>query len=73
MGTEYIIVGDTEEFDECLVALCGTDFEKAKEALDKMINDPDEHAKELSKGHKNLRLKEVKSADCWWNDPVLAN
>lgn len=66
--TEYVIVGDTKNYIGCLVATCGTNKEYANKILDYMINNP-----ALCKGHNNLRIEEIKSQDCWWNDSFLAN
>ena len=73
MNTEYIIIGDTERFDECLVAVCGNDKDHAMKVLNRMINNPTENDKRLTKGHHNLRVQEANSGECWWNDPFLAN
>ena len=64
---EYIIVGDTEKYKDCLVCLCGVSLDRAKEILDRMINNPTESDKVISKGHTNLRIKEVSEKSCWWN------
>ena len=64
---EYIIIGDTPRFNDCLVALCGNDKAWAERVLDRMQNNPTENDKIISKGHTNLRIKEVESKDCWWN------
>lgn len=65
--SNYIIIGDTERFEDCLVCVCGEDKAHAEEVLERMINNPTENDKQLTKGHKNLRVKEVPEADCWWN------
>ena len=65
--SEYIIVGDTEKYKDCLVCLCGTQPDRAKEILDRMINNPNENDKAISEGHTNLRIKEVEEKSCWWN------
>ena len=71
--TEYVIVGDTKNYIGCLVATCGINKEYANKILDRMINSPTENDKVLCKGHNNLRIEEIKSQDCWWNDSFLAN
>ena len=65
--SEYIIVGDTEKCKDCLVCPCGVSLDRAKEILDRMINNPTENDKALSEGHTNLRIKEVPKESCWWN------
>ena len=70
---EYIIIGDTPEYEGCLVKVCGGDREWAEKVLDELINNPSEDDKRLFKNHTNFRVAEVKSKDCWWNDPFLAN
>lgn len=64
---EYVIIGDTERYEGCLVCLCGTSFEYAKKVLNRMLNNPTENDKLLTIGHTNLRVEEVVSEDCWWN------
>lgn len=65
---EYIIVGDTKKYKNCLVCLCGCSFERAQEVLNRMLNDPTEDDKRIIDGHTNLRIKEVEKKHCWWND-----
>lgn len=57
---EYVIVGDTEQFGECLVFVCGSSLQTAKMMLEKNKN-------KGVKGHTNLRIKEVPADECWWN------
>lgn len=64
---EYIIKGDTERFDSCLVCVCGSSPEEAEKTLHRMINNPTENDRRLIKGHTNLRIEEVADKDCWWN------
>ena len=73
MADEYIIVGDTEDYKECLVATCGKSEEWANEVLQRMLNAPTENDKLLMRGHSNFKVKKVAGKDCWWNDPFLAN
>ena len=68
--SEYIIVGDTEKYKDCLVCPCGVSLDRAKGILDRMINNPTENDKALSEGHTNLRIKEVPEESCWWNDSL---
>lgn len=67
MANEFIIVGDTDKFDGCLIATCGTSYERAESVLDRMKNNPTDNDKALCKGHRNLRIKEVPEEECWWN------
>ncbi len=69
---EYIIIGDTEKFDGCLITVSGSK-EQAERDLERMTTNPNDNDKALMKGHKNLRIKAVAEKDCWWNDPVLCN
>lgn len=64
---EYIIKGDTENFNDCLVFTCGTSLERAKEILDRILNNPTENDKRIIRGHKNLRIAEIEDEKCWWN------
>ena len=70
---EYIIVGDTERFTDCLVAVCGTDMHRAEEVLHRFLTDPGDNDLKIIEGHFNLRIEKVKAEDCWWNDPFLSN
>jgi len=65
---EYIIVGDTAEYKDCLVYVCGTNRSWAEKVLHRMLTAPDERDKEILKTHSNLRVKEVLAEDCWWRD-----
>lgn len=71
--TEYVIVGDTNNYNGCLIAVCGTNKDWADTVLNRMINAPTDNDKILCKGHANLRIEEIKKSNCWWNDPFLAN
>jgi hypothetical protein len=73
IGTEYIIVGDTDKYKDCLIYTCGKSLEHARNVLDQMLNNPDENDLKSMEGHYNIRIKEVQSKDGWWNDPFLAN
>lgn len=64
--SEFIIVGDTAMYQECLVRLAGADYERAKEILEEV-------KREGKEGHTNFKIKEVADKDCWWNDPFLCN
>ena len=63
---EYIIVGDTEKYEECLIYTCGMFLENAKKTLIRLLTNPTERDKRLIAGHTNLRIKEVEDKDCWW-------
>lgn len=69
---EYIVVGDTEKYDACLVKICrGMNKEQAEKVLERMLNNPDKHDKKLMEGHTNFRLILTEEKDQWWNDPFL--
>lgn len=70
---EYIIVGDTEKFEGCLVTVCRGGKEQAEAVLARMLTNPTENDKVLTNGHTNLRIETVEDKNCWWNDPVLRN
>lgn len=63
--SDFIIIGDTKEFSDCLICVCGTE-DNAKKTLERMRVNPTESDKLLIKGHTNLRIKEVQKEDCWW-------
>lgn len=65
---EYLIVGDTKNHNDCLIYRCGNNREYAERVLDRMLNNPNDNDKFASKGHFNIRLKEVDNSECWWND-----
>lgn len=73
MMNEYIIVGDTQNYTDCLVYVCGTNKDHAEKVLRRIKENPTDNDKAVIKGHINLRVKEVAAKDCWWNDPFLAN
>ena len=62
---DYVIVGDTKDYDGCLVCVCFT-LENATKVLDRMLNNPTDDDKKSMQGHHNLRIKEVPKEDCWW-------
>lgn len=69
--TEYVIVGDTELYNGCLVRVCHGDKEFAKTELQKMFISKDEQdIKDVNK-YKNLRVEPVEEKDQWWNDRFL--
>lgn len=63
--SDFIIIGDTKEFKDCLVYVCSTK-ELAEENLYRILNNPNENDKKIMKGHTNFRIKEVPYKDCWW-------
>ena len=71
---EYIIVGDTESFNDCLIkVLLGHNLEQAQNALHRFLTKPTEDEKRDIKKYKNIRIKETESGVCWWHDSFLAN
>ena len=64
---EYIIVGDTDNYKDCLIYTCGVNKETAEKCLQRMLNNPDEQDSKILKTHSNIRIKSVKREDCWWN------
>lgn len=67
-GKEYTIVGDSGTSKACLIYACGPDKEFAEKVLEKMLTNPDENDLAVMKDLTNLRVKEVDSKDCWWNE-----
>ena len=66
MGS-YIIEGDTEKYNGCLIYICGG-YESAARVLDRILNEPNEYDRELMKNHKNIRIGFVESKYCWWDN-----
>ena len=66
--SRFIIVGDTDQYEGCLVCTCGGDKHHAEVVLERMKNNPTENDKRIIKGHTNLRIKEVEQKDCWWDN-----
>lgn len=71
--TEYIIVGDTKDYAECLVYVCGGDRSVAEEYLQRILTNPTDTDKKITEGMTNLRVVEAPEKEQWWNDPYLAN
>lgn len=67
-NSDYVIVGDTERFDDCLICVAGKSKESAEETLNRMMTNPTENGKKLMDGHRNLRIKEVPAEKCWWRN-----
>ena len=68
MMKEYIIVGDSEHYEGCLIYTCGADREKAEEYLDRIIYSPTDNDIKATEGMTNLRIKEVSEEEEWWSD-----
>lgn len=64
---EYVIKGDTPEFKNCLVYVCGKEIESANNVLNRILNHPTDNDKKVIRGHHNLRIEEVEDDECWWN------
>ena len=67
---EYVIVGDTKDYKDCLIYRCGDNRKNAEKVLDRVLNNPNDDDKFILKRHFNIRLKEVDNSECWWNDTV---
>lgn len=67
-NSDFIIIGDTEKYEGCLVCVAGDTQEKAEKELERMKNNPTEKDKRLIEGHTNLRIKEVPAENCWWRN-----
>ena len=63
---DYVIVGDTEKYDGCLVCVCFS-LENANETLNRMLNNPTDSDRRITQTYSNLRIKEVPEKDCWWH------
>lgn len=63
--SDFIIVGDTDIYKECLIYVCYTE-KNAEKILNRMLNNPDENDKKVMKGHYNFKIKEIPEKDCWW-------
>ncbi len=68
---EYIIAGDTEKYNECLIYICGSKKQIAEKILERMLTNPTDNDKFVMQGHKNLRVVEVEGRDAWWSDPFM--
>ena len=66
--SDYVIVGDTKNYDGCLVCVCGNSYRLAQQTLHRMLNSPTENDKKLMQGHSNLRVEEVPAKECWWQN-----
>ena len=68
---EYIIAGDTDRYEECLIYICGSSRENAEKILNRMLTNPNDNDKFVMQGHRNLRVIEIEGRDTWWNDPFM--
>lgn len=68
---QYVIVGDTKKYKDCLVYVIRGNRELAEQVLDRMLNNPDQHDLKSMEGHTNFRIEEVEDRNAWWNDPFL--
>lgn len=62
---DYIIIGDTKDYKDCLIYVCGP-YDNAEKVLHRMLTEPDENDKRLMQDHTNLRIKFEPEQDCWW-------
>lgn len=67
-GSDYVIVGEKDQFEDFLVCACGKNKENAEKALNRMLTNPTENDRRLITGHRNLRIKEVPEEKCWWRN-----
>ena len=72
-STEYIIIGDTENFKDCLIYTGCRSKEDAERVIDRILHNPTKNDLYVAKGHTNLRYKKVDPKECWWHDPFLCN
>ena len=61
---EYIIQEYDSKYGWCLFTVCKGDREFAEKTLVRL---------QKENPTKQLRIEEVNSKDCWWNDPFLSN
>lgn len=69
MRNEYIIVGDTEKYNACLIRVVHGDLEFAKKVLNDIKNNPNPNwlEKQILETHTNIRIETVDKSDAWWN------
>ena len=65
---EYIIVGDSEKCKGCLLYCGFKEKEQAERVLNRMLNNPTRGDEQIMRGKSNIRVQEVASEACWWND-----
>lgn len=68
MKTQYIIIGDTKKYKDCLIYVIGENYERAKEVLNRILTNPEEHDKHMLETHTNIRISSINIEDCWWED-----
>lgn len=73
MNFEYVIVGDTHTYTDCLVYVCGANKDRAEQILKRMNESPTENDIKVIGECTNLKIKKVENKNCWWNDSFLAN
>lgn len=60
---EYVIVGDTKEYEGCLIYCCNNSKIIAEKRLEEILAN-----KKYTNEFKNIRIEIVSKKDCWWND-----
>lgn len=55
--SEYVIVGDTKNYDGCLVMVCKSDRDFAEKVLQRMLNSPTQNDKRCMGGISTFALK----------------
>lgn len=67
--SQYVIVGDTEQYKECLVCvLYASNKEIADKRFVEILSSKIEREKYSIPKYSNLKVVEVKDKDCWWFD-----
>ena len=67
MASRYIIVGDAGKYEGCLIRSCASK-DNAEQTLERMLSDPTDNDKKMMEGHTNIRIEEVTSDKCWWEE-----
>lgn len=62
---EYVIVGDTKEYEGCLIYCCGNSKEATKKTLNEVLSE-----KRYTDEFTNIRIETVPKEDCWWNNKL---
>lgn len=57
---DYVIIGDSKDFKDCLIRVCGPDKEYAEKILKEVLANPND-----TKMYTNIRLNIV--YDGWWH------
>lgn len=69
MSSDFVIIGDTEDYKDCLVCVTAAKtYEEAEKRLESMLTNPTENDKKLMERHNNFRIEEIERENCWWND-----